>query len=218
MVDQFKLPPKRAGKKRVRIIKEISKNQLEILRRSCYEKSQGMGFLFDFIYYGALRRSEVGKLKVNSFNWEEWFLDLKRPIELSINMAKGNKDRIVLIPSEIIKKFVNTYLQTSKLNINSPEQLKIMLSQDQKPIFSQGDGENISGWVIWKKIKKISQGALNIQIRPHELRHARATDLEKKGHNIRAIQHYLGHSNPQITEKYLHTTEKHSLNEIKNKM
>ena len=172
------MPPKVVGKKRIRIIKQISKNQIENLRRSSYSKSKDTGFLFDFIYYGALRRSEVGKLKVNSFNWEEWFLNIEMPIELNIQLAKGNKDRIVLIPSKTIKNFLEIYIQNSKIKINDPEQLKTMLSQNNNPIFTNIHGENLTGGNIWHKIKKISENALNIQIRPHELRHCVSEDTE----------------------------------------
>jgi len=216
--DQFKLPPKPTGKKKKKIVRSISQQQIKQIRGVAYNGSNLHGFLFDFIYYGALRRSEVCKIKVNSFNWGLWFEDRSKPCELRIEMAKGNKDRIVVIPAHVVKGFVEFYLDQKHIKPNHYSDLITTLSNTTDQIFVQKSGLGLSGWKIWKMLKQLSQKAIGIEIRPHELRHARATELENQGHNIRTIQHYLGHSSPQITEVYLHTSEKQSLSKIKETM
>ena len=216
--DQFKMPPKITGAKKQRIIRPISQQQIKIIRHHAYEKSDMIGFLFDLLYYGALRRSEVGNLRVNSFNWEQWFEDTDQPCELRIEKAKGNKDRIVLIPSKVVKKFLENYLKLNNISPNSLLDITSTLNNASNPLFMKQNGKSLEGWTIWKIIKKLSLKAIKIEIRPHELRHCRATELENNGLNIRSIQHYLGHSSPSITEIYLHTTQKKSLSKVKAQM
>jgi len=216
--DQFKLPPKPTGKKKQKIVRDLSQNQIKQIRDTAYHKSKLHGFLFDFIYYGALRRSEVCKIKVNSFNWSLWFENRSKPCELKIELAKGNKDRVVVIPAHVMDDFVTFYLNKKHIQPNHVADLIATLNNTTDPIFVQSNGKGLSGWKIWKMLKQLTQKAIGIEIRPHELRHARATELENQGHSLRTIQHYLGHSSPQITEVYLHTSEKQSLAKIKDTM
>ena len=216
--NDFKLPPKPTGKKKKKIVRDLSQKQIQQIRDVAYSKSKIHGFLFDFIYYGALRRSEVCKIRVCSFNWSLWFDDPTKACELKIELAKGNKDRVVLIPANVVKDFAEFYMKRMHINPNHLSDLITTLNNTTDQIFVQKSGAGLSGWRVWKMIKQLSQKAIGIEIRPHELRHARATELEDKGHSIRTIQHYLGHSSPQITEVYLHTSEKHSLSKIKEEM
>lgn len=215
MEDQFELPPKPTGKKKRKLVRDLSQSQIKKIRDHAYNKSKILGFMFDFIYYGALRRSEVCKIKVCSFNWDLWFQDPIKHCELKLEQAKGNKDRVVLIPAHVVKSFLDFYLDVMHIKPHDLGDLIQTLDNTIKPVFTQKNGSALSGWKVWKIIKTLSHEALNTEIRPHELRHARATELEEKGMSIRTIQHYLGHSSPQITEVYLHTSEKHSLSKIK---
>jgi len=229
MEDQFKLPPKPSGKRKKKIVRDLSMAQIEAIRHQAYTQNANSGFMFDFLYYGALRRSEVCNLKINSFNWNEWFEDWQKlpeyplcqpkdPCALTIELGKGNKDRIVMIPAHVTKKFVDFYMDRIKLHPDHISDLITKLSSIDEYVFRVGNGDRLKGKKVWDMMRQISKKAIGIMVRPHELRHARATELEKSGQDIRAIQHYLGHSNPSITETYLHTSEKHSLAKIKESM
>ncbi len=158
------------------------------------------------------------RLKVNSFNWDGWFQNTENPCELKVEQAKGKKDRIVLVPSNVLIKYIEFYIERQRIGIENTDELKSFLNNASGLILVDADGEGVKGIKIWRIIKKLSKNALNIEIRPHELRHARATELEDDGLSIRTIQHYLGHSSPQITEVYLHTSEKQSLSKVKEVM
>jgi len=226
--DDFKIPPAPTGKKKQRIIRGISMPQIKAIRHQAYKQNTNTGFMFDFLYYGALRRSEVCKIRINSFNWSEWFEDWQKlpdypcdpiyPCELKIEMAKNNKDRIVLIPAHIMKHFVEFYMEKTKMHVDHLSDIVSRLNNVNEYVFLIKNGKRLNDQKVWKMIKSLTKKAIGIAIRPHELRHARATEFEKSGQNIRAIQHYLGHSTPAITETYLHTSEKHSLSQIKESM
>lgn len=216
--EEFEMPPKITSKRKKKIVRNLSSKQIKSIRQEAYNKSKTLGFLFDFIYYGALRRSEVGNIKINSFNWDLFFEEYcQKPCELKLENTKGNKERMVLIPAHVMKEFADYYMKSLNIVPQSTNDY-LAVFNIPKPIFIKKNKTLLDGWKIWKIIKQLSNKAIGIEIRPHELRHARATELENKGHNIRTIQHYLGHSSPQITEVYLHTSEKHSLEKIKEMM
>jgi integrase/recombinase XerD len=75
--------------------------------------------------------------------------------------------------------------------------------------------KKLSEWIVWKIVNYYSKKYLKRDIRTHEIRHARATQLEEDGASIKDIQRYLGHSSLTTTEIYLHSSESKSLEKIK---
>lgn len=207
---EFKMPPLPTGRKKKRIIKTYSDDQMEALRKTCYKKKHGYGIMFDLLYYGALRRAEVQTIKYNSFNWNGYLKNPNKHCECKVH-GKGNKYRIVLIPPKIMGVILQHLMELKLISYHmDAETISNLLSNNQKPLFN-----NIYEWRVWKIINSASKEIMNIPMRPHQIRHHRATELQNKGVSIRDIQHYLGHSNPQTTEIYLHTTEKTSLKNIR---
>lgn len=215
MSNQFKLPPKPTGKKRQKIIRSFTKDQINKVRETFYSKNKIYGFLFDFVYYGALRRSEIARININSMNWGLWLEDITKPCELKIELGKGNKDRIVIIPSNVTKNFLEFYVEKNKIYPVDIDNIKASLLNNSRPIFMRSTGSALNGWKVWQIMKRMSKKAIGVEIRPHEIRHNRSTEMERGGMSIRSIQHYLGHSSPQITETYLHTTTTQSLGKVK---
>lgn len=206
----FEMPPIKSGSKKKRIIKTYSKDQFQIMRDSCYNEKKSYGIMFDLLYYGALRRAEVSTIKINSFNWAGFFKDPESSCNLIID-GKGRKQRPVLIPNNVVSNLLEIFFVNDLINNHmEKEDILIALQNNEGKLFN-----NLYEWRVWKIINRISLKALDIAMRPHEIRHARATELEKIGASIRDIQHYLGHATPQITEVYLHTTQKTSLKNIR---
>jgi len=205
------MPPNKKGKKVKRIIRDFSKNQIQQVRDYSYKVKFTDGILFDLLYYGAIRREEIVKIKINSFNWAKFFDDYPNPCRLLI-YGKGKKQREVLIPVSVIDRLWDEYKRVGYINDEMDlEYIVNLLSSNNSPLF-----QRMSVHKVWLIIKRNSLRSIGIGIRPHELRHSRATELENKGAEIRTIQHYLGHSNPQVTEIYLHTTQTQSLNKMMN--
>lgn len=207
---EFDLPERKTGRTKKRIIRPISNNEVKAIRKYCYSNKMREGVMFDLLYYGALRRSETLTIKTNSFDWDNWFKDPDEFCFFKV-IGKGKKERNVLVHPDAIRFILDLYLNKGLINDHmNKEEIIIKLNSIDDQLFDMGE------WNIWRIIKRNSKHALGRDVRPHEIRHARATELLNNGASIRDVQQYLGHSNVAITEIYLHTKEKVSLNRIKN--
>jgi site-specific recombinase XerD len=207
----FEMPPKRTGAVKQRIIRDISNNEIDTLRMHLYSKSFRKGLIFDLLYQGALRRAEVPTIKLNSFKWLEWIENVNDFCKLIIK-GKRDKERIVLINPETAERIFNHY--NRKYNFENMEQITTFANSPS--LLFTIDGKQISEWYVWNVVHTGSHQILSRDIRTHELRHCRATELEKMGVPIRDIKNYLGHSSLATTEIYLHRSEKESIENIGN--
>lgn len=210
IVIEFEMPKQPTGRKKKKMIQTYTNNQMDQVRQRCYKKNQGYGLMFDLLYYGALRRAEVQTIKYNSFDWGNYLKDPTKHCACKVE-GKGKKERVVLIPQEIMGLILQHLMKLKVISCHMDAQaISNIISNNHQPLFN-----NIYEWKVWKVINSASKVILDVPMRPHEIRHHRATELQNMGVNIRDIQHYLGHSSPQITEIYLHTTEKTSLKNIR---
>jgi len=130
--------------------------------------------------YGAgLRISEVVSLKVKD-------IDFERNI-ITIKCAKGQKDRITLLP-QTIKSILQEYI--------------CLMSYDQY-LFESQRGGKLSTQTLHKVFHNACNKAeIKKQVTFHSLRHSFATHLLENGTDIRYIQTLLGHSNIKTTQLY----------------
>ncbi|MCT8340513.1 site-specific integrase [Flavobacteriaceae bacterium TK19130] len=133
-------------------------------------------------YYAALRTGEVISLKVN---------DIRKDGIVHIRQSKGAKDRLVPVSEEILNTLRNYYKEYSP---------KHFLFEGQDKI-SKYSSKSIQA--IVKKYCLLN--GVKRKIRPHDLRHSRATHLHENGVGIKFIQDLLGHKKVSTTEIYLHT-------------
>lgn len=207
---EFDLPNVKSGRTKKRIVRDVSDVEIKKIRKVCYANNVREGVLFDLLYYGALRRAEIRTIKTNSFHWNEWFNDPDKMCKFKVT-GKGKKDRNVLVHPHAVRMILNAYLDKGLINTHmTQEDIAIKLSSIDDPLIKMKE------WNIWRIIKERSQKTIGRDIRPHELRHVRATELKNNGASIRDIQFYLGHSNLQTTEIYLHDKESASLDRISN--
>jgi len=199
------MPPKKTGSPSKRVARGVTKADIDKLTTYLYDKEFKMGLIFELVYQGALRRSEVPTIRINSFKWLDWLTDINKPC-LLIVLGKRDKERVVLINPETAEKLLNTYRQKYKLD-----------TLDKIETFANSESlifKKLTEKDIYNYIKRGSKKCLGKDIRPHELRHARATELEKMGVPVKDIKVYLGHSTLATTEIYLHTSEKESIENI----
>jgi len=134
-----------------------------------------------------------------------WLDDMGKPCHLIV-LGKRDKERIVLINPETAEKILNSYFK--KYNLNTPEKIE-RFANSHSLIFPKLKDDD-----VYNIIHRGSKRCLGRDIRPHELRHERATELEAMGVPIRDIKVYLGHSNLATTEIYLHKSDKESIKNI----
>jgi len=201
----IRMPPKKSGSIRKRIVRDVSNEEISQLRDYLYDKSFKHGLMFELVYQGALRRVEVPTIKINSFKWLEWMENMEKPCHLIV-LGKRDKERTVLINKETVEKLFNHFL--NKYDLKTMDKIK-RFANSESLIFAK-----LTEHDVYDIIHRGSIKCLGRDIRPHELRHARATELEAMGVQIRDIKIYLGHSNLATTEIYLHTSEKKSIDNI----
>jgi len=136
------------------------------------------------VAYGAgLRVSEVVSLKMQDLDFEE--------LTVHIKQAKGQKDRISVIPESIIDELRN--LIAGKENNNF--------------VFESERG----GKLTTRSAQKVFENALRDSgvkkdATFHSLRHSFATHLLENGTDVRYVQELLGHANIRTTQMYTQVT------------
>ncbi|MBU0530281.1 MAG: tyrosine-type recombinase/integrase [Nanoarchaeota archaeon] len=140
--------------------------------------------LIETIYGCGLRVSEAIKLRKTDLNFEENLI--------FINQAKGNKDRLVSLPSSI-----STHLQ-SYLNCRN----------DSNPyVFDSSRGGHLTAKSVQKIVEKAcKKSGIKKKASPHTLRHSYATHLLEQGTDLKIIQKLLGHADIKTTQIYTHVT------------
>ena len=200
--------PKITGRKNLKIIRDISQEDIKKIINIAYQESDKKGLIWDLMYQGALRREEIPPIRICDFYWKDW---LKTPDDLCFLLVhgKGKKERQVVINPETMQKILSNFQNTDvdvDTFINSKTRLFNFSNYKDKPITEK---------MVYDIVKRISIKVIGRDIRPHELRHCRATELEKRGMSLRDISIYLGHSSTAITELYLHRSQNETLKENK---
>jgi site-specific recombinase XerD len=137
-------------------------------------------------YSAGLRVSEIVSLMVTDVNSDR--------MQLSINGAKGKKDRVVNL-SEAILPLLREYYKSYK-----PKSW-LFEGQDKSKHYSTRSAQIVFN-DAYKKLGLPSQCSF------HSLRHSFATHLLENGTDISYIQKLLGHSDIKTTLRYTQITTK----------
>lgn len=169
-------------KRPIRIPEVLTKEEtLKIINAVINTKHQ---LIVETVYGCGLRVSEAAKLKKDDIRFNEGIL--------FVRLGKGNKDRMVSLPSTLSKR-LESY---------------ILLRNDANPyVFDSARG----GHLTIKSIQKIVENAaikagVKKNVHPHTLRHSYATHLLENGTDIRIIQRLLGHTDVRTTQMYTHVS------------
>lgn len=142
--------------------------------------------ILETIYGLGLRVSECCNLRTNQVNLDDGFVKV---------LGKGNKERIVPIPSSTLKVMKSYFL-----NIRT-----IWLKKSTNYFYVNKSGKKIYSEYVEKMLKNsIIKAGISKQLTPHKLRHSYATHLLEGGADLRVIQELLGHSDISTTEIYTH--------------
>jgi site-specific recombinase XerD len=145
--------------------------------------------LLSFAYGAGLRVSEVVYLKVQDLDFEE--------LTVRIKQAKGQKDRISVMPESLTDSMKNLVAGKSGNDF----------------VFASERG----GKLTTRTAQKVFENALRDSgvkkdATFHSLRHSFATHLLENGTDVRYVQELLGHSNIRTTQLYTQVTNPKLIN------
>ncbi len=139
--------------------------------------------MIQLMYSSGMRASEIISLKWPDIDFDRNTIHLK--------LAKGNKDRIVMLSPKVKKNLL-------KLDI-----------EKQGLVFKTNRDGKYSLRSIELIVKKAAQKAgIRKKVTPHSLRHSFATHLLEQGVDVRYIRDLLGHANLQTTMIYTKVSNK----------
>lgn len=176
------------GKIDVRFAKTPSKLPI-VLSRTEIEKmlavigNEKHQLMLALAYSGGLRVSEVINLKIKDICLAE--------LTIHIKDAKGNKDRITLLPEKMIG---NIEKLIAGKNLND-----FVFASERGGRLTDRTAQKVFEWALAKAgIKK--------EATFHSLRHSFATHLLENGVDVRYVQELLGHANIRTTQIYTKVT------------
>lgn len=197
--------PQLSGRPSQRLINYLTIEQAyQVINNLEGDKHKIMGLLS---FNCGLRIGELLKIKISSFNWNEWKKDVSKMGELRV-FGKGDKEGIALVPSDIMKKvanfirnnprkytspdnfmFIKTYVEGKALLHRAEPYRKDLLKAGLKCGITQKDA---SGRVIKSTV-----------INTHKFRKSYATHLlNVKKLNLREVQELMRHSSIMSTQIY----------------
>lgn len=187
------------GKKRLPVY--ATQNEINDLMSYFNDDDNEMLFnhaILETIYGCGLRVSECCDLRTNQVNLDDGFLKV---------LGKGNKERIIPIPSSTVKIMKNYFYNVRTLWLKKSSNY-FFVNKFSKKIYSE---------YVEKMIKTvINEVGIKKHITPHKLRHSYATHLLEGGADLRVIQELLGHSDISTTEIYTHVEQERLRNTYAN--
>ena len=144
--------------------------------------------VLELLYGTGIRLSELMSLDEQNINFNDRSIKVK---------GKGNKERIIPIPKEVIssiKKYIDEKTLLGYCN-NSPS---FIVTNNNKKVYAL---------FVYRLVKKYIAYVSTIEKKsPHVLRHSFATHLLNKGADLNAIKELLGHSSLAATQVYTHNS------------
>ncbi len=167
----------------------LSRNEVNKVLESL--KNVKHKLLLSLAYGAGLRVSEVVSLKVQDLDFEE--------LTVHIKQAKGQKDRISVMPESLTNSLKNLVAGKSGKDL----------------VFASERGGKLTTRTAQKVFENaLEKSGIKKDATFHSLRHSFATHLLENGTDVRYVQALLGHANIRTTQIYTHVTNP-SLKNIK---
>lgn len=178
-------------KKGLKLPETLSTDEIDNLIKSIdlsHPQGQRNKAIIETLYGCGLRVSELINLKITNWYRKDGFIKV---------VGKGNKERLVPIgkvTEGILKIYVDQIRVHQKINKGCEDF-----------VFLNRRGNQLSRVMIFTIIKNLAEKTgLKKTISPHTFRHSFATELIKRGANLRAVQEMLGHESISTTQIYTH--------------
>ena len=178
-------------KKGLKLPETLSTEEIDDLIKSIdlsHPQGQRNKAIIETLYGCGLRVSELINLKITNWFRKDGFIKV---------IGKGNKERLVPIgkvTESVLKIYVDQIRVHQKINKGCEDF-----------VFLNRRGNQLSRVMIFTIIKDLAEKTgLKKTISPHTFRHSFATELIKRGANLRAVQEMLGHESINTTQIYTH--------------
>lgn len=159
----------------------LARGEIEKIIKST--KNNKHRLLLSLAYGAGLRVSEVISLKVCDLDLEEMTIHIKQ--------AKGQKDRISIVPEKLVTDLKNSLAGKAKSDF----------------VFASERGGKISVRTAQKIFAlALHRAGVEKNATFHSLRHSFATHLLENGVDVRYVQELLGHQNIRTTQRYTQVT------------
>ncbi len=144
--------------------------------------------IIEVLYGCGLRVTELITLRISDLFLDEGFIRV---------VGKGDKQRLVPIGG-LATKQVNIYMKKVR-------PLQAIQYGQEDILFLNRRGKQLTRMMIFTILKRLAEKiGLQKSISPHTLRHSFATELVRRGADLRAVQEMLGHESITTTEIYTH--------------
>lgn len=141
------------------------------------------------LIFGGLRRAELCDLQFSDVDLSEK--------SLLVRAGKGQKSRKIYLPKNAVDA-IREYLPFRPKDCQHPYLFAV---DRQRRLWYNGLQ------VLLEDVKATAGYAGRENIKPHSLRHWRATDLMRAGADLKSVSAFLGHNQLSTTSIYLHTDE-----------
>ncbi len=135
------------------------------------------------LFYTGMRVGELCSLALDDVRLEEGRVLVRR--------GKGGKSRFIPLHSKLVP-VLRHYGEQVRPDVDSDR------------FFSTSSGRMSTRWASLLIERERHRQGITDPLTPHSLRHAFATELYKKGVDLRKLQALLGHSSLQTLEVYVH--------------
>jgi len=197
--------PKITGRAKIREIIPLKLEEIKLLEK--YLETEKLKLMLLCSYYGALRVGEMLKIKVISFNWEDWKKDISKMGECKV-LGKGDKEGLAFFPSRLMVRIAKYIRSQKNLDINSTIFIKNYVNHRSIKSGATTWQKKLREAGIKARLIKFDGKGIIIQetsVHPHRLRHSYASYLvNEKGMDIRKVQILLRHSSLISTQRYVH--------------
>jgi integrase/recombinase XerD len=144
--------------------------------------------LLELFYSSGARLNEITQLKLKHINLSSGMIRIDTP--------KGGKEYERVIPiGKKAREWIDNYLRKVRKKYATPQSTHLFINAKGNPYSTSYIGKIIKNYLSKKELKQ--------KIVTHSFRVSCATEMLRKGANVKVVQEQLGHRSIQSTERYL---------------
>lgn len=171
--------------------REITQDELLAVLRAAWKDGTAEGYrdtaILAVLHGFGLRRDEVARLNLSDYDKDESGLKVR---------GKGNKERFVYSPNEIVDEVLNRWLEVRG---DAPGPFFLPADSGHNVYFSC---ENLTNQAIYYIVKRRFSDIGITDVTPHDFRRTYVTTLLSAGQDIVLVSKLVGHESIQTTARY----------------